>query len=211
MADCSQVSSSGAPAIRRASKVVWGALLLAMIGAPAPLAAQRIVPADPATLGPIPAPKGCVGMPGAPRDVVFDVRGGALPVASLAIEITATHAFVGDLDAELIAPSGLSAMLFSHTGIGAGADPLWGANVHLDGTYTFSDTADGDWDAAADLTHHESPVIDSGAYRVALAPTFFGAPSAGRWTLRLTDRCETENGVISSAVLRVTTLHTTRR
>lgn len=211
MADCSQVSSSGAPAIRRAAKFVWGALLLAVVGAPARLAAQRIVPADPATLGPIPAPRGCVGLPGPPRDVIFDVRGGALPVASVALEISATHAFVGDLDAELIAPNGLSAVVFSHTGIGAGAAPLWGANVHLDGTYTFSDTARGDWDAAADVTHHDSPVIDSGAYRVALAPTFFGAPSAGRWTLRLTDRCETENGVISAAVLRVTTLQTTRQ
>lgn len=78
MADCSQVSSSGAPAIRRASKFVWGALLLAVVGAPAPLGAQRIVPADPATLGPIPAPKGCVGLPGPSRDVTFDVPGGAL-------------------------------------------------------------------------------------------------------------------------------------
>lgn len=205
------MSSSGAPAIRRASKVVWGAVLLAVLVAPAPLAAQRVVAADPATLGPIPAPRGCVGMPGAPRDVIFDVRGGALPVAAIAIDITATHPFVGDLDAELIAPTGLSALLFSHTGIGAGADPLWGANVHLDGTYTFSDTASADWDAAADVTHHDSPVIDSGAYRVALAGTFFGAPSAGRWTLRLTDRCETENGVVSAAVLRVTTLQTTRQ
>jgi Proprotein convertase P-domain len=211
MADCCLVSSSGARVIRRASKVVWGAVLLAVLVVPAPAVAQRVVAADPATLGPIPAPKGCVGMPGAPRDVTFDVRGGSLPVASVAIEISATHTFVGDLDAELIAPSGLSATLFSHTGIGAGADPLWGANVHLDGTYTFSDTAAGDWDAAADVTHHDSPVIDSGAYRVPLAATFFGAPSAGRWTLRLTDRCETENGVVSAAVLRVTTLQTTRQ
>lgn len=191
--------------------MVWGAVVLTVLTAPAPLLAQRVVAADPATLGPIPAPKGCVGMPGPPRDVIFEVRGSAQPVASVAIEISATHAFVGDIDAELIAPSGLSAMVFSHTGIGAGADPLWGANVHLDGTYTFSDTAGGDWDAAADVTHHDSPVIDSGAYRVALAPTFFGAPSAGRWTLRLTDRCETENGVISAAVLRLTTLQTTRQ
>lgn len=211
MADCGLVSSSGAPAIRRASKFVWGAVLLAVLVAPAPLFAQRIVPADPASLGPIPAPRGCVGVPGAPRDVVFDLRGGTLAVATVALDITATHAFVGDLDAELISPAGVSAVVFSHTGIGAGADPLWGANVHLDGTYTFSDAATADWDAAADITHHESPVIDSGAYHVALAETFFGTPAAGRWTLRLTDRCETENGVISAAVLRVTTLQTTRR
>jgi hypothetical protein len=162
------------------------------------------------TLGPIPAPRGCVGLPGTPRGIIFDVRGGSLPVAAIASYHP--HPPVrGRPRRRTIAPTGLSALLFSHPCMGAGPDPLWGANVHLDGTYNFSDTASADWDAAADVTHHDSAVIDSGAYRVALAETFFGAPSAGRWTLRLTDRCETENGVVSAAVLRVTTLLTTRQ
>ena len=48
MADCCLVSSSGAPVIRRASKVVWGAVLLAVLVVPAPAVAQRVVAADPA-------------------------------------------------------------------------------------------------------------------------------------------------------------------
>jgi hypothetical protein len=130
----------------------------------------------------------------------------------VAVTITASHGFTGELVVALIAPDGSEQIIFSRTGI-TGPE-MSGTPRNLDGTYTFSDAAPPSptWWEVAD---GQGPPVPSGSYRASLpltganaliTPTFSGlATPNGTWTLRVTDAVSGTGGSISAATLEVST------
>ncbi|WP_420118764.1 hypothetical protein [Micromonospora sp.] len=162
---------------------------------------------------------GTCGTPGSPRDVTFDVSGVAGQTAYVVkvSDLLLTHPYAGDVTVTLIAPGGAaSAVLFSRTGsisaTGGGDDS------DLGGPYSFTDSAQGDWWAAATAADGGSP-IPSGVYRTSEpggAPGATGAQTYiyddflpvqqvnGTWTLRITDSCAGDTGSVTGAKLTLT-------
>lgn len=177
-----------------------------------PAAGQTVVvPAVPATLGAIPdSPSGC-GTPGGPRDVRFQVAGVLGSADSMAVSLTMTHSYVGDLRAVLIAPTGESHVVFARTG--AADLSSYGDSSNLGGTYRFADWATlGWWSAAAAAGSGQN--LPAGDYRTSfpagsilaglpsfLSVAFKSSTVNGTWTLRLTDECVGDSGVITGASL----------
>jgi subtilisin-like proprotein convertase family protein len=171
--------------------------------------------ANPGSLGNI--PDGTAGVPGsygAPLNVTFGASGMGTGVPDLvAVTITASHSFVGDLDVVLIAPNGTTTKtILSRTGAsGAGDD---GDDSDLAGTYTFSDRAPAAptwWAAAAGTVGGQ---IVGGSYRAStpggpgaganttITPAFSAIPSMnGTWTLRVRDGAAVDTGAITAASL----------
>lgn len=173
-------------------------------------------PADPASLGPIPAGSG--GGPscefGPPRDVSFAAGGLYGPITDVGVTIAFSpqHNYVGDLSVTLIAPGGESATVFSRTR--SGED---GSGSDVAGPYTFSDSAQETtswWMAAAALQPDET--IPPGAYRAStpgpggganalLTRAFAAANPNGVWTLRVADTCLADTGGVGAATLSLNT------
>lgn len=170
--------------------------------------------ATPSTLGSIPdGPSAVPQTPGPPRDVTFTIPPGRGTVNRVRLSVTMAHAWVGDLVARLIAPSGESHVLFGYTGAYS-AD--YGYRARLDGTYRFSDDGTYEWwliAAAVDAaglppdsyrTSQLGGPGSSGAV-TSMDTVFAGVPSTGVWTLRLTDGAISQIGSISAASLTLET------
>ncbi len=176
--------------------------LMACLPARAVAQVTFTIPATAASLGTIPkANTGC----GAPRDVKFSVpTSQAVAASSLAVSMTVSHTFVGDLTAELIDPLGLSFPIFWLTRFYLGS-------ANLGGTYGFGDSAAGNWWQTAGLLGTDE-VIPSGDYRTsapggsvtAMNPVFAGRLIGGDWTLRLRDCYITPIGSVTAATLTIT-------
>jgi subtilisin-like proprotein convertase family protein len=113
-----------------------------------------------------------------PVESAIDVSGIELPIASVSVQLSLTHSYVGDLHVHLRSPSGAHIELFSHVG-GSGDDMT---------SVTFADTAPISIDLGS------SPF--SGQFRP-LEPlsTFAGEMANGEWTLEVSDD---EDGDIGS-------------
>ena len=89
-------------------------------------------------LGPIPDndPSGLL--------ITFPVNGLNDSIGSVSLDLTINHTWVGDLIVTLTAPDGISSIkVFGSTGYRrSGSD---GSSANLNGTYTFNDSATGDW------------------------------------------------------------------
>ncbi len=165
--------------------------------------------------GPIPdrGATGC-GLPAGPNlDVSFDGSGLSGPITNVSIDIDATHTWVGDLDAKLIAPDNTEHVLFGGTNSTTATG--CGSSGDLTGLYTFNNAATGDWWA------FPSANIPVGSYRTTSAgdvvgggvatdmnAAFAGANPTGTWILRVTDSGGGDTGSINSASLTVTTAST---
>lgn len=168
--------------------------------------------AVPSSLGAIPDGTGPgPGAYGASRDVRFTVPTGYVR-SSVSVEMQVSHTFVGDLDAVLTSPDGMSMTLFSRTGAVNASDRGYGSDLAAGSVYAFADTATASWWSAAGST---SP-IPGGAYRTAVpgptgapaAPsslnaTFAGGSEGGTWTLSLRDGAAGDTGAVTSATLRL--------
>jgi hypothetical protein len=177
------------------------------------------VAARPDSLGQIPdgiAP----GTYGVHRDIIFDVSG--LPLgapADVSISMNATHSWMGQVDAALVAPDLTVTTIFSRTGAGNSTAP--GSFSNLNGTYRFFDgaqTATSWWAAASAAAGGDIP---SGAYRSSepgggnptggtptlLTPAFSAlADPNGLWSLRVRDStpgAPEDIGSITGASLRL--------
>jgi subtilisin-like proprotein convertase family protein len=176
--------------------------------------------ADAGSLGAIPdGPTGNAQTPGTPRDVTFTVSGITGSVSNVEISLTATHTWLGDVQATLIAPNGATHRLFGYTG--ATNATHFGDDSDLGGTYVFKDTASspsgGWWQEANARTAAQS--LTSGDYRTtnsggagatnpmpatAMNTAFAGVSNAnGIWTLRVTDGTSQDVGSITAASLTV--------
>jgi subtilisin-like proprotein convertase family protein len=179
---------------------------------------QLSFPAVQSSLGPIPdSPFPGPQAPGTPLEIIFNVSGTS-GFSQIELSMMAMHTYVGDIEATLIAPNGVSHRIFGYTG--ATTSTGFGSASDMNGTYVFKDSASsppsgGWWQAAA-----ANAVIPSGDYRTtnsggagATSPmpatsinTSFASLTDlnGEWTLRVTDGGSGDTGSVTSAVLRIT-------
>lgn len=151
------------------------------------------------------------------RNVTFDVQNMANPIGKVKIKLTLSHSYMGDLKATLISPNGTARLvLFGQTGM---VDNDFG-DSDLNGVYTFSDDATGDWWAAQN-SNDPNHLIPSGSYRTttlgvagtkhggcstSLEGAFGGLTPAqinGTWTLNIADLFIAPNGTITGAELTI--------
>jgi len=152
--------------------------------------------------GPVPedAAIGCGGSAATALELPFAVS--ALPpgpIADVSVELSIDHGWAGDVGATLVAPDGSAHVLFGATGATAPDD--CGDETYLDGLYTFSDDAAGDWWAAAAEAGNWDELprgsyrtsapggADGGGTPTGITATFAHLAAAeGTWLLRVTDR-----------------------
>jgi hypothetical protein len=173
-------------------------------------------PIDGSGTGPV--PDGVASTPPAPGEaltVSIPVSGLTENVSRVAVRLSLSHAWAGDLEAVLTSPGGSrSLVLFSR--IGATTATSFGSGSAFNGTYLFTDSATGPnlWTAAAN-----SATVPPGLYRTTAAggagqtqpapvtsldATFGGltpAEANGTWTLSFRDYCAPDQGTVSAAAL----------
>ena len=176
--------------------------------------AQATFPADQATLGQIPDSVGEVGSDGPPLFVSIPVTGGVGGVATVSVSMTISHSWMGEITATLISPDGTSHVLFGRTLASSPGDIFWGTAHDLNGPFSFSDAASGNfWTAAG------SSPVPPGAYRTSAIGGFVGATGDvtsmnpvfnnrepnGTWRVRFTDSAHLDVGIVSALSLTLTT------
>jgi subtilisin-like proprotein convertase family protein len=180
--------------------------------------------ANAGTLGAIPdAPvaSGCGQAGSTPRNVTFTVSGLTGTVTGVKVNVTGTHPWVGDVQMDLIAPTGPMQLLFAHTGSITATG--CGDSSDFAGPYTFSDTASappsGGWWQAATVAG-AAVAVASGVYRsvatggagavnpappTTLSAPFIGLAPNGTWTLRVMDSGGGDTGSITAASIQIAT------
>ncbi|MBV9957985.1 MAG: VCBS repeat-containing protein [Acidobacteria bacterium] len=168
-------------------------------------------------VGAIPdSPGGTPPVYGTPLVISFNVTGVNAPLTSVALSMTLTHSWVGDLDVVLRAPGAGSQGHVIFSRVGALTATSFGSSSDLNGTYTFTDTASGTnfWTAAAATpvppgsyrTTAPGPVATSPAPVTSLNTTFGGltpAQANGTWTLTIRDGGGGDTGSVTAAALIV--------
>jgi proprotein convertase P-domain-containing protein len=221
--------------IGRSARPLLGSLAvivaLALLSAPAirltnastdsPGTTAATFPADAPSLGAIPdSPAGgtvCGDFAGAPKDVTFTVTGITGTITNVAVSMSITHTWVGDLVVTLRAPGGApSKVIFAQTLAAAATD--CGDDSNLTGPYNFFDTAPATptwWNAAT--TAGSTVSVASGNYQAttpggaagggvvtAITPAFTGvAAPNGTWTLRVHDGGAGDTGSVTAATLTI--------
>jgi len=174
--------------------------------------AQATFSADPATLGQIPDSVGEVGTDGPPLFVSIPVSGGVGGVTTVSVSMTISHSWMGEITATLISPDGTAHVLYGRTLATSPTD--WGTDHDMNGTYSFSDAASGNfWTAAG------SAPVPEGAYRTsaiggfagatgpvtAINPVFNNREPNGTWRVRFTDSARLDVGIVSAVSITLTT------
>lgn len=151
------------------------------------------------------------------RVVSFNVAGLSSGPATMSLSLTMTHTYVGDLDVVLRSPNGTAFTIFSRVGA-ANAGSL-GDSSNLNGLYTFTDTATGNfWAASAAVNNNRT--IAAGSYRTSAAGPGAGgttsfdaafssltaAEANGTWTLTFRDGANVDTGTVSGATLQISTV-----
>lgn len=152
---------------------------------------------------------------GAPRNITFNVSGFTGSVGVVSVAMTATHSWVGDVNATLVAPNATEHVLFASTG--STTPTGCGSSGDLVGAYTFSQAA-----PAAPTWWSFGPTanIPVGSYRTSVAgdqasppagnntdinAAFAGVTNAnGTWTLRVEDGAGGDTGSVTAASLTLT-------
>lgn len=170
-------------------------------------------------------PDGLPGTPpqfGPPLNVTFNVSGITEAITEMSVDFTATHTFVGDIDAVLIAPGG-SPTLALVSRIGVTTAGSFGDSSDYGGTYNFTDTAAGTniWTVATNPACGDDCIVTAGSYRTtavgqtgqtnpppvtSLLTTFGGLTPAqinGTWTLRFRDAAAADTGSVTAANMTI--------
>ena len=200
-----------------AKVTIGGAMAALLVAAPAAHAVD--FPADGPSLGAIPdGAAGCAPSYGAPLNVTFTVAGVTGPLTDVGASFTNApiHAWMGDIEATLIAPDGVTQhKLFELTGSTTASGD--GEDANLLGTYAFSDSSPTSWWTTA-IVLSSATTMPSGTYRTvqpggagstgaltSITPAFAGlANPNGTWTLRFRDACEIDATAITAATLSLT-------
>ena len=148
------------------------------------------------------------------RDIAFAVSGMTTSLADVSVSLTLTHAFLRDLQVELIAPSGAARrMVVGRVGYGA-----IGGHSDFAGTYRFGDRFQSDfWLATADAN---GAIVAPGSYRASTAGASSGIKTGGCamaltfafeelspaqingiWTLHVADLQAPDTGTVTAAKL----------
>ncbi len=152
------------------------------------------------------------------RSINFVISGVTGPVVTAQIELTATHTWVGDLTATLIAPNGVARLVvFGRPGVRLAS--AVGSPGNLSGTYLFNDdTTPNLWLALPTDTTVNVPVNSYRASSAGIAATQHGGcntsftgvfggltPAAvnGVWSLLITDSAGGDVGTVTDAKLRL--------
>lgn len=124
-------------------------------------------------------------------------------VSDVAVELTLTHPFAGDLTATLThGASPVTATLMQRIGGGGSGD-----DSNFAGTYVFSDGGfDTIWQSAVDSAPTSTSIIPMAPHRaadrfantVSLRGLFAGQSSLGSWTLRISDNNLADSGTLES-------------
>lgn len=137
---------------------------------------------------------------------------------SIKVCVNIEHSYLGDLEMSLISPSGKEVQLFDHLGVTT--DAYW-LGIPNDNDYLAEDTIKaGDcweycWSMDSELQVLTSSLDNtiattdpSGNFGLSLIPgtykpsqdfyEFNGSPANGKWTLRITDHLEEDNGFLCS-------------
>jgi len=151
------------------------------------------------------------------RTLSFNASGVGRPLARVAVSLTLSHTYIGDLEATLISPDGVARLvLFSAVGTGLGTS--FGDSSNLVGTYVFRDGGGSLWDAAALVgdagsiapgnyfasSRGSRGLANAGGCPTSLAGVFSGLQGAqvnGQWTLVIADRTTGDTGSVSAASL----------
>lgn len=154
------------------------------------------------------------GVPGAPRDLRFDLGQVFGEVDRVWVDLQLTHTFVGHLRAYLLSPDGASHLLFGRTGASTAGTP--GDDSNLNGLYAFTDQAFNEWWTSALNTSpngvmtlptgtRTSELGGLGATGAATSmnPVFAGASASGVWTVRIFDDCAGDVGTVSGGSLNL--------
>lgn len=150
--------------------------------------------------------------PGTSLDIPFNVAGVSGTISDVQVSIDATHSWVGDLTATIIAPTGETHTLFNRVDNG-GINGCIGDSSNLGNLYNFSDAATGNWLTEAQ-NGTSAYVMAAGDYRASdvsgaqtvITDTFSGIADAnGTWTLRITDANQLDTGSVTAANLTIGT------
>jgi subtilisin-like proprotein convertase family protein len=154
----------------------------------------------------------------------FVVGGLTQNVASVSLDVTLTHTFVGDVDMVLAAPGGAPALaIVSRIGVTVAGG--FGDDSNYGGAYVFSDGASGTdiWTVATNVACDDTCPVTPGTYRTtaggmagqtnpppltSLSATFGGltpAQANGTWTLTIRDAAANNSGALTAASLTLTT------
>ncbi len=153
--------------------------------------------------------------PNAGLVVSFAVTGVTGAPSSVAVDMTLTHTWVGDLIVTLAAPGG-SPSFPIYSRVGSTTATGAGDSSNLGGTYNFTDSATGNfWTEAA--AGGDTYVLTPGSYRTTgalsgtptnLTAAFSGltpAQANGTWTLTFTDNAALDTGTVTAANLNILT------
>jgi subtilisin-like proprotein convertase family protein len=159
---------------------------------------------------------------GAPLTISFAVAGRTAPLTSVALDLTLTHSWVGDLDMVLTSPGG-TASLVTVSRIGVTVANSVGDSSNYAGLYNFTDAAAGTniWTVATAAACGDTCNITVGDYRTtaggtagqtnpppvtSLNTTFGGLSTAqinGTWTLTIRDAAAVDTGSVTAANLKL--------
>jgi subtilisin-like proprotein convertase family protein len=156
---------------------------------------------------------GCGSPAGPPLNISFDASAVNGSITDVAVDLNATHSWVGDLEVTLIAPDGTTSHnIFGATGSTTAAG--CGDSDLLGGVYAFNDAFAGNWWLEGDTASPMAP----GNYRTSslgdtatggaltlMNPAFAAANPTGTWTMRIVDEGGGDTGSISAANLTLTT------
>jgi subtilisin-like proprotein convertase family protein len=194
-------------------------------GTATPTATPGCTPASFAGTGVGPIPDGGSGtLPvfGTPLVISFAVSGRSAPLASVAVDLTLTHSWAGDLDMILTSPGG-AASLVTVSRIGVTTANSVGDSSNYAGLYNLADSAAGTniWTVATAAACGDTCNITVGDYRTtaggttgqtnpppvtSLNTTFAGLTTGqinGTWTLTIRDGAAVDTGSVTAANLKL--------
>jgi subtilisin-like proprotein convertase family protein len=159
---------------------------------------------------------------GTPLVINFAVSGRTAPLTSVAVDLTLTHSWAGDLDMILTSPGG-TASLITVSRIGVTTANSVGDSSNYAGLYNFTDSAAGTniWTVATAAACGDTCNITVGDYRTtgggttgqtnpppvtSLNTTFGGLTTGqinGTWTLTVRDGAAVDTGSVTAANLKL--------
>jgi subtilisin-like proprotein convertase family protein len=157
-----------------------------------------------------------VGTPGV-LEVPITVTGMPAPLTKVAVSISMSHSYMGDVAITLVAPDGTSAPLVSRVGAAgktATDTSNCGFKSNYSGTYVFADDATGNpWTSLGTSEPADGRALPGGRYRatgtgsatpIGLTAAFAGVTDpTGTWKLRVVDTDHEETGEVTAVSLNL--------
>jgi subtilisin-like proprotein convertase family protein len=125
---------------------------------------------------------------------VLNVPPGAGTITDLKVNLTANHSFVGDLQARLIGPGGVQALLFDRPGVPLDDFGCDGNNLNL----VFDDASPSSAALLEGLCAPTTPTLSGDFQSLTPLATFDGLSADGQWQLSISDAVDQDGGSITA-------------